>query len=578
MEEQDRIEAKRAMNLIWSSAGRYDFEPLFLAFSPDGRADLYLNLIIGLCYKWYDKEKLEEFFAMLHGKNQEVFEGLFWIGLENAVYQKEQDSRSSLEELRKEYAEETLNRYRSYKEYSLIDRIRNGHCNQILGKLSGLKKEEEALLFKFDFSGGMTLEEIIRKSSDVFEEYFSYKPVLKKKETGIYFLQRVTSAFHSFGKVSATYVRTKNYEDKNETEGGYAGDLGQKKHYLFQFSLNNNPEQAKQYVEGCFGKSIYSEHEQKKIEDRLCTGNHKNTHLLFTKGELNREKEKKEDKKEKDSREVREFQVQCQVQYEKNKEYFEKNRLIYENSARKLIRKLGVCLETQKEESVESTRYGTICAPKVWQAVYLENPRVFTKKEEKECPDFSVDILIDASSSRKKQQEFISAQAYVLAKALGACQIPFQISSYCSIRGFTVLRIFKSYEENQREEEMFHYVSAGNNRDGLALRAVEHLMEKSKKEKKLLLVLTDASPQDDQEIGEGAFYQNKEYTDSTAVSDTEKEVHQLRQSGIDVIGIFMGSEREKKTAQKIFGRDWVTIQDMNQFSEAVGKIVRQKLD
>ena len=59
----------------------------------------------------------------------------------------------------------------------------------------------------------------------MFEHYFSYKPVLRKKETGIYFLQRVSSAFHSFGKVSATYVRTKNYEDKNETEGGYAGSL-----------------------------------------------------------------------------------------------------------------------------------------------------------------------------------------------------------------------------------------------------------------------------------------------------------------------------------------------------------------
>ena len=131
----------------------------------------------------------------------------------------------------------------------------------------------------------MTLEEMIEKSSEVFEHYFSYKPVLERKKQEFYFLQRVSSAFHSFGKVSATYVRTKNYEDKNETEGGYAGSLEQKKHYLFQFSLKNNPEQAKQYVEGCFGQSIYSEYERKEIEKRLCIGNHKNTHLLFTRGE-----------------------------------------------------------------------------------------------------------------------------------------------------------------------------------------------------------------------------------------------------------------------------------------------------
>lgn len=569
MEEQDRIEAKRAKNFIWSAAQCYDFEPLFLAFSLDGTADIYLNLIIGLCYKWYNREKMEEFFEMLNGKNQETLEGLFWIGLENAVYQKEQTSRSSLKELRKEYAQETVRHYRSQKEYSLIDRIRNGHCSQILGKSSGLKKEEQALLSEFDFSGKMTLEEMIEKSSEVFEHYFSYKPVLRKKETGIYFLQRVSSAFHSFGKVSATYVRTKNYEDKNETEGGYAGSLEQKKHYLFQFSLKNNPEQAKQYVEGCFGQSIYSEYERKEIEKRLCIGNHKNTHLLFTRGEKAKQNE--------ESGEIREFQKQCQVQYEKNKEYFEKNRMIYENSARKLVQQLRIFVETQKEQSVELARYGTIYAPKVWQAVYLGNPRVFEKKEEKECPEFSVDILMDASSSRKKQQEFISAQACVLTKALRACQIPFQISSYCSIRGFTVMRIFKEYEKKQREEELFHCVSAGNNRDGLALRAAGYLMEKSQKEKKLLLVLTDASPQDDQEIGEGVFYKNNEYMDEIAVLDTEKEVHALRQKGIEVIGIFTGGSREMETAQRIFGRDWIKIQDMNQFSEAVGKILRQKL-
>lgn len=102
-------------------------------------------------------------------------------------------------------------------------------------------------------------------------------------------------------------------------------------------------------------------------------------------------------------------------------------------------------------------------------------------------------------------------------------------------------------------------------------------MEKSQREKKLLLVLTDASPQDDQEIGEGVFYKNNEYMDEIAVLDTEKEVHALRQKGIEVIGIFTGGSREMETAQRIFGRDWIKIQDMNQFSEAVGKILRQKL-
>ena len=36
MEEQELIEAKRARNFIWTAAEKYEFEPMFLAFSPDG--------------------------------------------------------------------------------------------------------------------------------------------------------------------------------------------------------------------------------------------------------------------------------------------------------------------------------------------------------------------------------------------------------------------------------------------------------------------------------------------------------------------------------------------------------------
>ena len=128
MEEQDIREAKRARNFIWTAAENYELKPLYLAFSPDGRADMYLNMIIGLTYKWYDQEKIDAFFNVLAGKEQELYEGLLWIGLENALYQKEKNLRSALTELRREYAQENLNRYRKNKEYSRIEQIRNGHC------------------------------------------------------------------------------------------------------------------------------------------------------------------------------------------------------------------------------------------------------------------------------------------------------------------------------------------------------------------------------------------------------------------------------------------------------------------
>ena len=133
MEEQDKREEKRARNMVWAAAGAYECEPLFLAFSPDGTADLYLNTIIGLSYQWYDGKKLEQFFQMLGGKNEELYEGLLWIALENALYRKEEQKRSALRELRKEYAHDCVRRYHRQKDYARIDRLRYGHCREILG-------------------------------------------------------------------------------------------------------------------------------------------------------------------------------------------------------------------------------------------------------------------------------------------------------------------------------------------------------------------------------------------------------------------------------------------------------------
>ena len=62
IEEQELREAKRACNFIWAAAENYELEPLFLAFASNGTADMYLNLIIGLTYKWYDQEKIDDFF------------------------------------------------------------------------------------------------------------------------------------------------------------------------------------------------------------------------------------------------------------------------------------------------------------------------------------------------------------------------------------------------------------------------------------------------------------------------------------------------------------------------------------
>ena len=579
-------EERRARNFVWAAAGHYGLEPLFLAYAPDGTADMYLNMIIGLSYKWYDAEKLETFFHMLGGRQEELYQGMLWIGLEQSLYEKEKIHRPVLAELRQEYAQENLARYRVLKEYELIDQLRNGHCAEILGKSSGLSGRTEELLRELTFTGEMGIEQILAKMKEILWKYFSYKPKMIKKERGTYFLQKLLPAFHSIGKMHATYVKTKRYDDPSWEESGNGGTMEKARHYLLQFSRQGDEEKDRAYIEGCFGANIYTTREQKLLEDEVCTENHKNSHLYITRGYPMEEpvtqtgsnttvRHQEENKRE--SREIREFRENSRRQAEKNRQHYEKNRTVYENSIRRMTEKLRLELDARMDDVPVQARQGNIRASQVWRALYLEDPRVFEKREEVSDAGCSVDILIDASSSRKNSQEQIAAQAYILAKSLDLCGIPLQVYSYCSIRGYTVLRLFQSYGENRKAEEVFSYVAAGNNRDGLALRGAGHLMAQSEQEKKLLLVLTDGSPQDDQIAAEGAFYKNREYTDQIAVEDTTEQVQQLKRRNVQVVGIFMGTERGLQTAHRIFGRDFVRIQNIQQFAEVVGKILQEKI-
>ena len=579
-------EERRARNFVWAAAGHYGLKPLFLAYAPDGTADMYLNMIIGLSYKWYDAEKLETFFHMLGGRQEELYQGMLWIGLEQALYEKEKIHRPVLAELRQEYAQENLARYRVLKEYELIDQLRNGHCAEILGKSSGLSGRTEELLRELTFTGEMGIEQILAKMKEILWKYFSYEPKMIKKERGTYFLQKLLPAFHSIGKMHATYVKTKRYDDPSWEESGNGGTMEKARHYLLQFSRQGDEEKDRAYIEGCFGANSYTPREQKLLEDEVCTENHKNSHLYITRGYPMEEpvtqtgsnttvRHQEENKRE--SREIREFRENSRRQAEKNRQHYEKNRTVYENNIRRMTEKLRLELDARMDDVPVQARQGNIRASQVWRALYLEDPRVFEKREEVSDAGFSVDILIDASSSRKNSQEQIAAQAYILAKSLDLCGIPLQVYSYCSIRGYTVLRLFQSYGENRKAEEVFSYVAAGNNRDGLALRGAGHLMAQSEQEKKLLLVLTDGSPQDDQIAAEGAFYKNREYTDQIAVEDTTEQVRQLKRRNIQVVGIFMGTERGLQTAHRIFGRDFVRIQNIQQFAEVVGKILQEKI-
>ena len=84
-----------------------------------------------------------------------------------------------------------------------------------------------------------------------------------------------------------------------------------------------------------------------------------------------------------------------------------------------------------------------------------------------------------------------------------------------------MLRVLKEYGDKQGERRIFDYFAAGWNRDGLALRGMEELMQSAPAEKHLLLILTDANPDDSHRIPpNGKNPISREYDGKAGVEDS----------------------------------------------------------
>ena len=288
------------------------------------------------------------------------------------------------------------------------------------------------------------------------------------------------------------------------------------------------------YIVTCFGASLYSADKVLAIERQYCTGPHRGAHLHFTRGRLGSKGA---------TGDASQWLLNARRQRARNITYYKENNEKYRKSIT------------------------------IWRGLYLDDNRVFYGQEDVYTPNFTVDIMLDASASRGEYQRVIAAQAYVIAEALRACGIPYQIYSFCTLRGYTVMTLYQSYEEKKKSTSVFSYCATGWNRDGLALRGARVLMGDLTDAKKILVMLTDASPNDDHPLytGKGALSQH-EYRDERAVDDTAAEAASLRRDGVRIVGLINDEiAGSMEDAQKIFGKDLVRVKTLDKMAESVGK-------
>ena len=566
MIEVNDLQRRRAENIIWNAARIHDFTPDFKAYDADARADLYWNTIIGAVRRHYDYPKIEELFRGFQAEeDSDVYEGLLWLGLENAVFEKEREERPVLESLRRDYAEHYLAQLFTTHDLPFYDTMALAHYRRALGLENKLDPYTENLLDELEFSRDMSTEEIVERARDLFERWFQIR--LKEKEAerkkrripfGLRKGKTVKGRYRKFGLGFADHP-------SNIYGGQRVGPQGNEEQRLTSMSA----QELRAFMEAKYGKSAFNSRETAELERSVCTGNHAACHVLITRGEKGSAKIQNGFEALKREREAKQIEV--------NRLFYTKHLAERRTSIERLSGKIQNSVLLHLQPSSVRANSGALEGGRAWRALHLNDERVFIREEQNDVGDLSVDILLDASTSQKNRQEIVSNQGFVIAESLDRCNIPCRVMSFCSMTGYTILRIFRDYRERGANDRIFEYVSNGCNRDGLGIRMAHHLMLKQSCDHKILIVLSDAKPNDVVRMRPKESDEFVNYEMQQGIRDTAFEVRSARADGIAVICVFTGDDEDVPSAKLIYGRDFARIQSLDKLADTVGMLLQNQI-
>lgn len=558
------LQKRRAQNIVWNCAGRYDFQPDFKAYDSAGNADLYWNCILGAARKHYDYAQFIPIFkAFDQYEEADEYAGLFWLGLENAIYPRELSERPALAGLRARYAAAAVREYSGHDDYHLYEAIACAHFQRALGIEAGLNAYDERLLDELEFSPALTTEEIVARTMELFSHWFQIYAAEKKRAKR----RLITPLAKKSRQKSARTLRRFGIGLAEHAENAYSGTAeGQTQ----ELKTKMTAEELRAFMETKYGKSAFDARITAELERELCAGSHAMCHLHFTRGE------KPELSQIQNGFEALSRQREA-AQIEKNRADYMAHYAQNTLSIARLVGKIQNSVLLHLQPALVRANTGEIDGLLAWRAAELDDVRVFKKKEQDDMGDISVDILLDASTSQQNRQEAVSAQGYMIAQALTRCGIPCRVMSFCSMTGYTILRIFRDYDRPRDNERIFEYVSNGCNRDGLAISAARRLMSQTRYEHKLLIILSDVKPNDVIKLAPRAGGEPIPYEQAAGITDTALEVRRARAEGISVICVFTGEDDDLPAAKLVYGRDFARIESLDMLSETVGKLIQAQI-
>ena len=254
---------RRAINQVWTVCGDYRFEPPFLAMRSDGQPDLYMNCIIGLVHKWFGDDMPKKLFASWAGDaRQTMYDDLAWLALENAVCERELPERPALDGLRRAHAsaffasEYRLSRQEWMAKNQLVYAVQSARWKSVLGqKPPVLTPWEKGLSAALACPGTLSGEELADAIREAFRKYLRFDgDAHAKKPFSLHFGERwvplLTRLF------TTEMVRTDDLAIDRSAAAGGNGMVRASNALRAQLCSNEQEDEDRDYVEGCFGRSL----------------------------------------------------------------------------------------------------------------------------------------------------------------------------------------------------------------------------------------------------------------------------------------------------------------------------------
>lgn len=579
-ETRDLFEIENRMrNLLWTVSGDYSLEAKLNveAFVHSKYSALYDAIKQGAMAKYFSMEEYSMYLIkkLYYGADETGLMRISGLCIDMACAEKISLERQGVKNIRRRAYEEILDKdFANMQADGKLGRLRfsmlryeldegylvESKVQENLNKLHSLKNTNDTM-------------DIIRVVDDLYNTCID--PTFVKKHGDLEKVLAVTledlqefnwQDFLDEDMLENMLEQMQNQVTENMTE--LSEDNKEKKRTgMGRIILNEEAlEKMHSYIEWNYGKSYLTELEQKQLNHSLCYGAHKGCTIYMTEGIL------------KNPVAVNNTYVLVQRSKELNLSTYRQHANVTKRNIEILEAILTRALRARSEKEYASAQYGLLRPERLWKIGRTKEYQLFDKETKKQNEDFVVELLIDASGSQQKRQNYVALQSFVVSNALSKAGIPHRAMSFCTFWDYTILHKFRDYDEKESADwNLFEFRGSANNRDGLAIRMATESLLKREEPNKVLIVLSDGRP-NDQNVNRPNAPEMPLYRGDYAVNDTAIEVRRARSLGIAVLGVFMGEEKDLAAERKIFGKDFAYIKNIANFSNVVGTYLRKQLE